>query len=246
MYRKHGDANVLVLHGGPGAIGGAGDLAKALGAVEVLSYGQSIQSQISEINDAVHELKMNNPVVIGHSWGAWLAYIYASKFPVQKVVLVGCGAFDEKYLGSMQKRRRGKLTDEEQIKANDYFNQLSQGALKDLSGFNELMSKMDAYEMCGHDPLDSFDFDGHKKLMDEIRPLRRSGELLEMGKLIEGEVLVFHGLDDPHPLEGITEPFEQADIPYELFTFDKCGHTPWHERYAKERFYELMSKVISN
>ena len=250
MHIKHGNENILVLHGGPGAIGSARSLAKELGAVEVLNYGQSIQAQLDEIVETVDQLGLVNPVVIGHSWGAWLAYIYASeykvRYPVSKVILIGCGAFDEKYLSLMQESRYGKLTADEQNEANLYFNQLSHGKLRNLSGFNRLMSKMDAYEMTGYDDIDAFDYEGHQKLMGEIRTFRKSGELLEMGKQIESEVIVFHGIDDPHPLNGVVEPFEQAGILYKLYTFDKCGHTPWFEKHAQESFYKLLWEVLNS
>ncbi len=244
MVRKHGDNPVIVLHGGPGAIGSARSLAEELGAVEVLNYAQSIQGQLEEINEAVQAMKSKVPIIVGHSWGAWLAVIYASKFSVRKVILVGCGAFDEKYLSGMQARRKGKLTREEEKRVDEYFLQLNRGQLREISDFNRLMNKMDAYEPIGHDDLDKFDFQGHGMLMDEFRPLRKSGSLLEMVKKIECEIVVFHGLDDPHPLAGITEPFDQAGISYTLHTFSKCGHTPWQEQYAKDVFLHVIKAVI--
>jgi pimeloyl-ACP methyl ester carboxylesterase len=244
MYRKHGETPALVLHGGPGAIGSARTLARDLGAIELLNYGSSIQAQLEEIRHALKVLKLEAPILIGHSWGAWLAVLYAAKFPVKKVILIGCGPFDEKYLDDMQERRMGKLTEKEQSEAEVYFQQLSAGCLKDLSAFNRIMSKMDAYEMIGHDDLDQFDYEGHGMLMDEIRLMRRSGKLLEKAKKISCELIIFHGQDDPHPLEGIIEPFDQADISYSLHAFEKCGHIPWHELHAKKDFMDFMRKEL--
>ena len=134
---------------------------------ENIAYGPRIhglasnKAELDEIVETVDQLGLVNPVVIGHSWGAWLAYIYASeykvRYPVSKVILIGCGAFDEKYLSLMQESRYGKLTADEHNEANLYFNQLSHGKLRNLSGFNRLMSKMDAYEMTGYDDIDAFD-----------------------------------------------------------------------------------------
>ena len=244
MFKKYGDTPALVLHGGPGAIGSARSLARELGAIEVLNYGSSIQDQLDEIHNAVEEMKIEEPVIVGHSWGAWLAVLYAAQYPVKKVVLIGCGAFDEKYLGQMQKRRMGKLSEKEQAKADEYFQQLNSGKLKELSEFNRLMSKMDAYEMISHDDLDCFDFEGHGKLMNEIRPMRKSGQLLEKAKAISCQLILFHGLDDPHPVEGIVEPFDKAGIVYKLLTFEKCGHTPWHEKHAKEAFMKMLKNEL--
>lgn len=246
MFKIHGDTPAFVLHGGPGAIGSARSLAKELGAVEVLNYEKSIQGQLGEINEAVQAMKIEAPIIVGHSWGAWMAAIYASEFSAKKVILIGCGAFDEKYLSGMQARRKGKLTREEEKQVDEYFLQLNRGELREISEFNRLMEKMDAYEATGHDELDAFDFEGHGMLMDELRPLRKSGALLKMVKMTECEIVVLHGLNDPHPLEGITEPFDKAGIDYTIHTFAKCGHTPWQERYAKEDFFRVLKAMISD
>jgi pimeloyl-ACP methyl ester carboxylesterase len=44
-------------------------------------------------------------VLVGHSWGAMLALCYAAEHPVERVVLVGCGTFDEASRAELVRRR---------------------------------------------------------------------------------------------------------------------------------------------
>lgn len=237
MFIKYGEANAVVLHGGPGGIGGARSLAKELGAVEVLNYGQSIATQIDEIHRAVVELDMKYPMIIGHSWGAWLACLYANVHPTKKAILIGCGAFNEIYLREMGDKRKGRLEAFEQEKCDRYFKELNEGTLKDMDDFTALLDKMDAYDQIGHESLLEFDLKGHSLLMDEIRPIRASGELINIAKGLSSKLVIFHGNEDPHPVLGITEPFDREDIDYNLYTYEKCGHVPWLERHARDQFY---------
>lgn len=243
MYKKHGDKNILVLHGGPGAIGGCHKLAKSLEAVEVLNYGQTIQDQLEEINTIIQELNYKEVIVVGHSWGAWLAYLYACKYKVAKIILIGCGAFKSSYLGSMQEKRKGNLCEEENNKLNHYFKLLSSGQdLNDDGEFDDLVTKMDSYASVGSESIIEFDHKGHQHLMAEFNALRSSGEILEMGKTITAEVVVIHGEDDPHPYLGVVEPFDEIELDYTLKLLSKCGHTPWLEQYAQVEFNQLMDQ----
>ena len=53
--------------------------------------------------------------LIGHSWGAWLGYIFAARHPglVKKLILVSSGGFEEKYAARTQETRLSRLSEEE-------------------------------------------------------------------------------------------------------------------------------------
>ncbi len=249
-YRLYGQPKKIILHGGPGAIGSVSALAKTLGdSVELLNEGQSIEAQLNEIKTTVEHFNMGAPILIGHSWGAWLAYIYASKYPVSKIILIGCGAFQEKYLPLMNERRDNKLSEAELKDVDEFFKCISKNQPVDMSYFGKLMTKMDSYDLEDvedhKDDQSRFDEPGHKKLMAEIRPLRKSGALLDLGQTINTEVIVIHGKQDPHPYEGITEPFDLINLDHTSYILDKCGHTPWCERHAKETFYTILKKELN-
>jgi len=244
-YRLYGQPQKLLLHGGPGAIGSVSGFAADLGdCIEVLNYGQTIEDQLKEIHDIVEEFKIESPTLIGHSWGAWLAFLYACKYETSRIILIGCGAFKTSYLEQMDQSRQSKLTKEEEQKAAYFFEHMTSINDDDLLEFGRLMSKMDAYELVDYkDKMITFDAKGHQMLMDELRPLRTSGKLLEMGRSISAEIVIIHGKEDPHPYKGVTEPFDEIGIKYDLILLEECGHSPWIEKYAKDMFYEYIKSI---
>ena len=92
--------NVTVIHGGPGTAGGMAPLARELalrhGVLEPLQTASTIAGQVEELKELLEE-SANLPVtLVGHSWGAWLGYIFAARHPglVKKLILVSSGGFE--------------------------------------------------------------------------------------------------------------------------------------------------------
>ncbi len=245
-YKLYGHPNKIVIHGGPGAPGSVSSLARDLDdCIEIYNYGQTIKAQLQEIHEIVEVFKMNTPVLIAHSWGAWLAFLYAAKHPTSKIVLIGCGAFKESYLDLMNQRRQQKLTSDELTDVDVFFSKIAKNEEIDMSYFGRLMAKMDSYELRHYDDeLLFFDVKGYQMLMDEFRILRKSGALLEMYKTIHAEVVVIHGKDDPHPYEGILEPFNEVGLKYRVHLINRCGHAPWCEKYARDEFYQIIKEEM--
>ncbi|MPN25049.1 hypothetical protein SDC9_172456 [bioreactor metagenome] len=69
--------------------------------------------------------------------------------------------------------------------------------------------------------------------------MRRSGELLAAFRKISCPIAIFHGAEDPHPAAGVIEPLE--DMAPEFHIFQRCGHTPWREKHARERFLKAIA-----
>ena len=74
--------------------------------------------------------------------------------------------------------------------------------------------------------------------------LRSSGKLLELGREICCQVVAIHGDYDPHPFEGVRDPLSRVLKDFRFILLEKCGHRPWIEREAKERFYEILRNEI--
>ena len=102
---------MVVLHGGPGAPGCAAGLCRGLaertGVVEHLQRAYCEQELCSEIANLIDEHCGGRAVVAGHSYGAWLALLFAEKHP-EKVVIIGCGPLEEKYLPLLMKDRQAR------------------------------------------------------------------------------------------------------------------------------------------
>ena len=74
--------------------------------------------------------------------------------------------------------------------------------------------------------------------------MRQSGELLRRIGRIACPVLVIHGDADPHPIEGVVEPLRRLRD-FHIVVLERCGHTPWQERYAAEPFYAQVEQQLA-
>ena len=74
--------------------------------------------------------------------------------------------------------------------------------------------------------------------------MRHKGDHLSLGKKIVCPVVAIHGSWDPHPTSGVKEPL-QATLPdFRFVLLDECGHVPWIEKRARDRFYSILMKEI--
>ena len=56
--------------------------------------------------------------------------------------------------------------------------------------------------------------------------------------------MAIHGDYDPHPASGVKEPLSRILRDFRFILLDHCGHTPWKEVEAKEKFYrELRAEL---
>ena len=75
--------------------------------------------------------------------------------------------------------------------------------------------------------------------------LRRDGKLLELGKHIKCSVVAIHGDYDPHPAEGVQKPLSAILKDFRFILLKNCGHKPWIEQQAKEKFFQILKKEIN-
>lgn len=226
--RTYGEApfRALVLHGGPGAPGCAAGLCRGLHArgisvLEHLQAGHSAAELMAEILCILDRFGMESITVIGHSYGAWLALLFAQAHPnrVKNTVLIGCGPLDEKFLPLLLKTRR--IRHEQGLSDTDNFCPLPNSSCDMLY----------------------FDKQQHISLMDEISALRKSGELLHIALSVPGRVTAIHGMYDPHPIQAL-ESLQNDLSGFTLRTLEQCGHDPWKEHYAREEFFEVMVQEL--
>lgn len=83
-----------------------------------------------------------------------------------------------------------------------------------------------------------------QSVWDAAAKMRRSGELLELAKHIQCPVVAIHGDHDPHPAEGVEKPLSGVLKDFRFVVLEKCGHTPWIERQARERFYSVLNAAL--
>jgi pimeloyl-ACP methyl ester carboxylesterase len=257
--RTYGKApfNVAVIHGGPGAAGEMAPVARELasnwGVLEPLQTEASVEGQTQELR-SVLEKNANLPVfLIGFSWGAWLSYMVTARYPslVRKLILVGSGPFEEKYAAGIEKTRLGRFNTEERREIESLYEVLDDPAAKDkgkaFARFGALFSKADAYDPIKHksEAID-FDPDIFQSVWTEAAERRKSGQLLEIGKCIQCPVTAIHGDYDPHPAGGIEKPLSAIVKKFRFILLANCGHKPWIERQAKDKFYASLKQELCN
>lgn len=255
--RKYGKKpyRVAVIHGGPGAPGEmapvARELASITGVLEPLQTEDSINGQVTELYDTLKASAELPAVLIGHSWGAWLSYIFTSQYPsvVRKLVLVGTPPFTQESSGYITKTRLERLTEAERVEFFTLVDMLNDPATPDrnrvMACFGELMNRVDTFAALPNDnKLIEYRFDINLSVWAEASLLRERGRLLALGEGIACPVLAVHGDYDPHPAAGVREPLSRVLKDFEFILLEKCGHDPWNEKHAKEAFYEILRREI--
>ena len=119
MTRRYGKApfRAAAIHGGPGAVGSAGGLAEGLavsascGVLEPFQSKETIPELEAELEKQLAAEAAAPVALIGHSWGAWLAALFAAEHPerVSKLILVGSGPLHSRYVPLIGKRRLARL-----------------------------------------------------------------------------------------------------------------------------------------
>jgi pimeloyl-ACP methyl ester carboxylesterase len=247
--------STAVIHGGPGAAGEMAPLARELaarrGILEPFQTAVSLDGQVAELKSVLEENGDLPLTLLGFSWGAWLAFIVAARHPplVKKLVLVGSGPFEETYAAGIEETRLSRLGEAERQEARSLLEVLNNPGARDkkeaFARFGALFSKADAY-----DPLDDeaelldYRLDIFQQVWPGAARLRRSGELLQLGKQIACPVVAIHGDHDPHPAEGVQIPLSAVLKNFRFILLNHCGHKPWIERQARGAFFQRLAEEL--
>ena len=256
--RKYGIGpfSVAVIHGGPGASGSMAPVAKELslacGILEPLQTSASIEGQLQELL-AILKKQGDFPItLIGHSWGAWLSFLFAARYSsfVKKLILIGSGPFEEKYASKIMETRLNRLNKEDKLKAHSLKQALSDPHVENknetMAQFGKLMFQADSFDSLSFDNEELVvQYDIFESVWKEAEVLRQSGKLLEQGKKIQCPVVAIHGDYDSSPTEGIKEPLSKILKGFRFILLKNCGHNPWIERTAKDSFYKILKNELN-
>jgi pimeloyl-ACP methyl ester carboxylesterase len=251
--RIHGKSpyKVAVIHGGPGAAGSLKELAQVLsndyGILEPLQTATSIKGQIEELRQTLEQNAELPVTLIGHSWGAMLGYLFTAEYPtyVNKLIMVGSGLFDPSYAKNIMETILNRLSKEKQSQLHNLMKQIDENCSDSdflFHQFGKLTEEGESYDLIK--VSDSEATKGQSNIYNNVWPeaekIRASGELLAAGKKIKCPVIAIHGDFDPHPYQGVQEPLSRVLVNFTFILLDKCGHEPWNERQASDRFYNLI------
>lgn len=254
QVKKYGDGEeILVLvHGGPGGAGSLSCMAKQYaeygkGNVCVLEPWQSEKTVWGQVEELHKQITLNSNkkiYLLGHSWGAWIVTCYASKYSdtLHCVILMGSGPFDVKYLPLMKERRERLFQGKQREEFDRLIEELNHPDADKEKLFARLaaISHGDDYDVVEEKNDCIPDGEIYHAIWPEGEKMRAEGRLLKEAKLIRCPIVVIHGEQDPHPIEGVTGPFDEFDIPYTLYKLSECGHSAWKEKYARDNLKEII------
>lgn len=258
--KKHGNPpyKIAAIHGGPGAPGSAAPIARKLssdfGVLEPLQTADSVEGQLIELKSQLEDSAELPVVLIGASWGAMLSYILAAQFPeyVSKVIMVGSGAYEDKYAEGIMETRLSRLTESEKEETLAIMKAMGDPSTTDrdkiMSRFGSLMLKTDTYNSL---PIEQEEIEGcecqpdiHIKVWADVEKLRKSEKLLELGRHIKCPVVAIHGDYDPHPIEGVRDPLSTVLSDFRFHVLKNCGHEPWFEKESWDEFFDLLKREL--
>jgi len=251
--KKHGKYpfHIAVIHGGPGAGGETAPIAREIssiyGVLEPIQTEISIKGQIEELRDILIKHGDIPVILAGHSWGAWLTFIFSAEYPelVEKLILIGTPPFEENYTAEIQEIRMKRLSIGERKKVKFIINLLKNESTKNKSlafkQLGKLFSKADAFDPLFNE-FDSMEFNIEifENVWKEAEKLRKNGKLLEIRERIKCPVVAVHGDYDPHPAQGVYKPLSSIIKDFKFILLKNCGHKPWIEKNAKEKFYRIL------
>lgn len=243
--------NIALIHGGPGDAGSLKELAQMLsddyGILEPIQTMDSVDGQIEELRSILDQYAEWPIILIGHSWGAMLGYLFAAKHPtyVQKLIMVGSGLFDAKYAENIMQTSLSRLAPEKQNKLKELMTKLDKADGDSDELFHKLGNIMK--EADSFDPINltageimQGQYHIYKTVWPEAARIRETGALLAAGKNINCPVIAIHGDFDPHPYQGIQLPLSKVLNNFDFILLNNCGHEPWNERKAKEQFLKII------
>jgi pimeloyl-ACP methyl ester carboxylesterase len=260
IYRTYGKHpfTVAVIHGGPGAIGEMEPVARELsayfGVLEPIQTETTLDEEITELRKILEEQASPPVTLIGFSWGAWLSYIFASRHPalVKKLILVGSGPYEQRYVQQIGATRMSRLTLDEQAEYQAIIALLNdptgEGKAERFARLGQLANKTDRYDAIDipytRPNLGVAAENQFHRVLKEVQEMRASGELLTLADQLQCSVVAIHGDYDPHPADGVRKPLTEKLKDFRFIALEKCGHKPWIEKWAKDKFFAVLLEVL--
>jgi len=234
-YRKYGDTpfSIILIHGGPGAAGYMAPVAEKLsenyGIIEVFQTKYTINEQVEELKSVLLENGNSPFILIGHSWGAWLSFIFTVRFPdlVKKLILVACPPFEKEYSENIMEKRLARLGEDDMFLygnlLEDLQNDDSSVNSKAFAQIGNLLNKADVFDSNSYEmSYTECNYEIFKHIWGEAAELRNSGRLFKIAKQIVCPVVAIHGDYDSHPANGVQIPLSDI-IPNFRFHLLKSG-----------------------
>lgn len=246
---------VAVIHGGPGAPGYmapvARELSKDVSVLEPLQTKDSIGGQVEELADVLKQHADIPVTLIGHSWGATLSCITAARYPdlIKKLMLIGTVPLEWKDLPDLTPTWLGRLSEEDRVEFLSLQELIWDGAAEDKSKpfgrFVRLITRAESYDPLPlKDEVLQYQLDINIAVGMEMRKFVGSGGLLKTSRQITCPMVAICGDYDARPAALVKASLSPVYKDFKFVLLEKCGHFPWMERNARDKFYEVLREEL--
>ena len=273
-FGMESDPLIVMLHGGPSLFGYMHTLSEALRPCwSVLTYAQrgtianpsvleniTIEGHFEDLDGLIAQHKQGRPVIlIGHSWGADLALIYAANRPraIEKLILISTAPLSWKLEIAMEKRLHQRLSAEVLARSQKLAGQMERLLESPMSARRELNAlaaarlklTLSAYH---YDPVVTdkvpeleLDFLGFLQSKSALWELIESGQIPALLQEIDSPVFAIHGEDDVFDCEQTFAFLTQHISNLSTVQVKKCGHFPWLEPAARAEFLRALESALT-
>jgi pimeloyl-ACP methyl ester carboxylesterase len=173
---------------------------------------------VADLRQLLDELPREvKPALVGHSWGAMLALIFAAEVPerVGPVAIICPGTFD----GAARAR----------------FHRLRETQPYDFLPLADEKKYDDEH----------YDARANHETWDDYLRLEHAGVYPRRFAAIRSPVIMLHGAVDPHPGLLIRDSLVVHLPRLEYVEWARCGHEPWRETFARDDFYATLLGWLS-
>jgi len=246
---------VVLLHGGPGAIGGMGQLARELSddfhvlAPKQRRAGGKPLTVARHVADLA-QVAPPDARIVGWSWGAMLALSFATRHPerVRSLALVGCGTYDENSRASYHRAVDARLGPAGRRRVEELRRQMAgdpASADRTMAELGLLLTSAQSVELIEPPEPVECDARAHDETWLDALRLQREGVEPAAFAAIRVPVLMLHGDSDPHPGPLMHDQLRRHLPQLEYLELPRCGHLPWLERHAREPFLRALREWLS-
>ena len=238
------------------------ELKDNFGIIEPFQLQTSLNCQLDELYSIITKTVSSPVILVGFSWGAWLAYLFSARYSnesiVSKLILIGSGPYTREYYLELIKNRRERMNDSQQELSTKLFSELRDPTIENKETILLDVGRL-YHKIVQYDPA-PFKFEEFLELpfsskgiyrtkyfnecLNEVMAMRKSGELLDFASKITIPVVAIHGDYDPHPADGVIETLRTKLSNFRWHLLQKCGHKPWQEKQAKELFFSILQREI--
>ena len=248
---------VAVIHGGPGAPGSIAPVARELsticGVLEPMQTKKTLDGQVEELKGIIEKFGDLPVILIGWSHGSGLSSLFTSRYPdiVKKLIVIGTTPFHARYQDEITRDRLLRLNEDERAEffslAEIILDPVKEDRSAAMARLFRLLNGSEYYASLPHpDDVLEYQPDINISIGQEWRKLLDSSEMMNIIPDLKCPVVAIHGDYDVNPAEAVKIQFSGVIKDFRFILLEKCGHTPWYEKYARDRFYAILKEEILN